>query len=273
MRKEKVSIVINQGAQHQLEYARCLAAGLASIGIESEIGRIARHRVIACWGWRPGKIYRDQGKEVLVMERAYLGDRFHWLSLSWNGLNGRAVFNPVDDGGERFNRHFKMLPWDDSGDYILIMGQVPGDASLQGKALKPWYEAMAIEASKIYGIPVRFRQHPVATKRGISERPKYASAIGGSLEDAIAGAKLVITYNSNSGVDSVIAGKPTFAFDRGSMAWDVTSHEVGKILMPNRDSWASKLAWCQWLPEEISDGSAVKHILDVNPVAKKLLHA
>jgi len=73
------------------------------------------------------------GRDVLVMERGYIGDRTHWTSLGWNGLNGRArVPLAPADGGARFERNYSRLmhPYNPAGHYALIIGQVPGDASL-----------------------------------------------------------------------------------------------------------------------------------------------
>ncbi len=56
---------------------------------------------------------------------------------------------------------------------------------------------------------------------------------------ALAGARAVITFNSNTGVEAVLAGKPTVAIDEGSMAWPVTAHEIIDYPKePNRLTWA-----------------------------------
>lgn len=82
-----------------------------------------RTKYVACWGWRLGQHLRYKGHEVLVMERGYLGDRFAWTSLGWNGLNGRStVPEAPEDGGERFNRNFSLAPLNPVGEYVLIVG-------------------------------------------------------------------------------------------------------------------------------------------------------
>jgi hypothetical protein len=57
---------------------------------------------ICCWGWRRGREWFAKGYDVLVMERAYLDNRFVWTSLGWNGLNGRARWPIPVDGGARW---------------------------------------------------------------------------------------------------------------------------------------------------------------------------
>lgn len=195
------------------------------------------------------------------MERGYLGDRFSWYSLGWNGLNGNAEFRtyPRDDNGMRFHRNHGALmkPWRDGsqGRYVLLLGQVPGDAALRGQDLLPWYRTAALNAHNAYEMPVRFRNHPVAEQRGYRLNPSYTERIEGTLEEALAGAFVAVTYNSNSAVDAVLAGVPTVTVDRGSIAWDVCAHHVGSIARPDRGPWASRLAWKQWRLNEIAQGA------------------
>lgn len=240
-----------------------MADGLRALGHEP----ICTHgtpstKHVAVWGWRMGQVLRNQGKEVLVMERGYLGDRFKNTSLAWNGLNGRGTFAPDNTDPARFNEQFAMKPWKQGGDYALIFGQVPGDASLQGRDMMPWYEQAAEEA-KAYGLPVKFRQHPLALKKVGVQKVRGAIASTGSLEDDLNGAAVAITWNSNSAVDAVLAGVPTVTMDEGSMAWGVTAHEIGKVVRPDRTDWASALAWKQWTADEIRSGAALVGLLEM----------
>lgn len=259
------TIALNPVSTHQNEHQNALAEGLKVHGVEPIISRTRIDtKFVACWGWRQGKMYREQGHEVLVLERGYLGNRFEWSSLGWNGLNGYADFvNPPDDQGERFNRHYEMNPWRErGGDYVLLMGQVPGDASLRGRNLMPWYESIGVLAADAYGLPVRFRPHPNTEKKGIRQSPRHCIKSFGDLDEAIENAHVVITYNSNSAVDAVVRGVPAIAMDQGSMAWDVVGHNVGEILRPDRSAWAAKLAWTQWTVDEIRSGAALTRLLE-----------
>lgn len=244
-------------AHHQAEHARALASGLEAHGvraIHASYGTKATTKYVACWGWRIGRMLRQSGHEVLVMERGYLGDRFAWTSLGWNGLNGRATFRPKDDP-QRFEKNFRLAPWKDGGAYVLLIGQVPGDASLGGVNLARWYDETA-EKAKVYGLPVRFRQHPMALQRSIVQRVNGAESMNGTLDNALAGAAVCVTYNSNTAVDAVIAGVPTVAADGGTMAAEVCAKKLGELAKPDRTRWANRLAWCQWTMDEIKSGEA-----------------
>jgi hypothetical protein len=198
---------------------------------------------------------------VLVMERGYIGDRFAWTSVGWDGLNGRARFGKPRDEGQRFRQHFGHLlqPWRTGGKYVLIVGQVPGDAALQGKCLRSWYTQQADRAAKRYGLPVKFRPHPLSARRGGPSSIHGADTLGGELADALAGAALVVTFNSNTGVESVMAGRPTVAMDCGSMVHGIALSDLPgslKVPEPDREPWAHAMAWRQFELSEIESGLA-----------------
>lgn len=256
-----MDVTIVARASHQRNCAEALASGIRHHGGVAHIQESLEcsTRVVACWGWRKGKALRDAGHEVLVMERAYLGDRYAWYSLAFNGLNGRGEFRWTrEDDGARFREHFGhlMRPWRTTpGKYVLLIGQVPGDASLQGKDLSSWYAVTAVTAQATYRMPVLFREHPEALKRGVNRSPGYTEpSKAASLAEALADAHVVITYNSNTGVDAVLAGIPTVAIDDGSMACAVAGRRVSDRVTPDRHAWASRLAWTQWSLLEIARG-------------------
>lgn len=244
-------------APHHVAHRQALEEGLRrhnALGLDA----------VACWGWRAGKRHRQKGRQVLVLERGYIGDRFYWTSIGLNGLNGRAEFPEYpDDGGARFAKMgVPLLPWNPVGSYVLLVGQVRGDAALQGRDLRPWYAETAKRASALYGLPVRFRPHPNELRRGIRTAVPGTETDTGPLAEAIAGAAVVVTWNSNTGVESMLAGKPTVAMDQGAMAWPVAAHELGGQANPDRQAWANALAWKQWSLDEIRSGDALVGIVE-----------
>ena len=74
---------------------------------------------------------------------------------------------------------------------------------------------------------------------------------------------MVVTLNSNSGVDAALAGVPVIAFDEGSMAWPVAGHKPQDAIHPPRPDrlrWAAELAWCQWTDREFETGECWEHL-------------
>jgi hypothetical protein len=261
----RVSILASRSSPHQNAHALALMAGLERHGISSQIVNSASEAcvddIIACWGWRNGKNFADVGKRVLVMERGYMDDRFSWTSLGWDGLNGRAKMPSISEAS-RFKKNFQHLMKDrkTGGEYVLVIGQVPRDAALAGRDLSQWYLETSERCKRVYGLPTFFRAHPLAP---YGSYPFGLAELKGDLVTQLAGAAAVITFNSNTAVEAVLAGLDTVAIDEGSMAWEVTGHALGEAYQGDRQAWANQMAWKQWRMEEIEDGFALEHLLEV----------
>lgn len=261
------------GADSPSSHRECLRQGFENLGVPVRVGNLGSNKNVACWGWRKGQKLRETGLEVLVLERGYIGNRFHYTSLGWNGLNGHAEFPEYpDDGGERFRAHGGVLEdWKYDGDYILILGQVANDASLQGKNLDEWYSYIGRKASERFGKPVYFRPHPDAVRRGGYYRVNGIPNMGGTLDEALEGALFTIAFNSNSCLDSVLKGIPCFAGDKGTMAWDLCMHDLTKIVRPRREEVVNRIAWTQWSPDEMKSGKALVKIVERMKQCEQLL--
>lgn len=241
---------------HHRAHAGPVAEGLKRHGIEVEFYRDSPPIAdfVVTWGWARAKVVHGP---VLVLERGYLGDRMNvWTSAGWDGLNGRARFPQIDDP-TRFDKHFgaDLKPWRKGDGYALLVGQVRTDTAVDGTDIIRWYKRTT-EDLRLSGWDVRFRQHPREIERnfGKIEIPGtvYSKA---SLADDLAGAAYAITFNSNTGVDAIMAGVPVYTEDEGSMVWPIASHD-GKIVTPDRRPHLNRLAWCQWQKHELADGSA-----------------
>lgn len=247
-----------------LQWREAFCDGLNRRGWNAELSTSPQPcDLLVLWGVRRRDLIEKQlaeGGEVCILERAYLGDRFAWTSVSFGGgLNGRGIFRGPFEDGSRFEQHFGdlMQPWQTGGGYALLIGQVPGDQSIRGVDIDAWYR-QSVAALKKYGWPdVRFRPHP---KAGPARRASGLNQIGGTLAEAMAGAGVVMTFNSNTGVEAALFGRPVIAMDAGSMAWDVAGHQVTEIVTPDRTAWAHALAWKQWRAEEFTSGECMEAI-------------
>lgn len=217
------------------------------------------------WGHRDFALHEFQrfhGGRYLVLERAYIGDihaRRRWTSIGYDGLNGNADFCNSDSPSDRWDEHFAGLlkPWKSEGGYAVVMGQVGGDASIIGINMRAWYEEAVANLTAEWKLPVVFRPHPSDPNVPV---PYGAAKQAGELADCLAGARVVATYNSNTGVDAVLAGVPTIARDSGSMVWGLAAYDYDHCALPSRVQWAANLAYTQWLEEEIVSGEAWEHL-------------
>lgn len=238
--------------------------GFARHGITAQVlplGRTEACDLAVVWGFRK-KAEMASGRRALIVERGYVGDRLGtWTSMGFDGLNGRADFRTEGKGPERWDRLFAgyMKPWRDGpGEgHVLIMGQVMGDAALQGFDVDRWAFDLCDRMVQ-HDLKPLFRPHPRARLSPLTADLPLA---GGDLDAAMAAADWVVTYNSNTGVDAVLAGVPTVSLDRGAMAFEVTGRRIfERPPTPDRTQWAAELAWRQWTIDEIRCGDAWDHL-------------
>jgi hypothetical protein len=213
-----------------------------------------------------GKVFqrqRENNQDVIVLETGYVnrGDGHnHHYAAGFNGLNGRADFRNQGMGDERLRLLNAQLRPYSRGNKIILCGQVPWDASVDMHDHVKWLKLTASQIQKITDKKVVFRPHPKAPLPSIygcehSTRP---------LEEDLADAHCVVTWNSNSAVEAVIYGKPVFAFDEGSMVWGLANRsllDLDNPKYPDRKQWAQNLSYCQWTINEMSNGETWKHLM------------
>lgn len=212
--------------------------------------------------FRKAEIIAAHGrKPLLVVERGYVHRDRYW-SAGWGGINGRADFRNMSVPSDRWNAlGVELKSWRHIDGPVLVCGQVPWDVSVQDSDHIKWVRS-TVSAITGMGKPALFRPHPEAVKRGVDYDPGCETSRD-SLEADLARAAAVVTFNSNAGVDAVIAGVPTVTMDRGSMAWDTTGHgldNLGRIPTPDRAEWANRIAYAQWTLDEMTSGLAWQHI-------------
>lgn len=215
--------------------------------------------------WPRGRIFRQQREknlDVIVLETGYVnrGDgEAHHYAAGFNGLNGRADFRSKNMGPERWESLGVQLKPYSRGEKVILCGQVPWDASVEMHDHKEWLKETASKLKILTKRPIVFRPHPLATLPPIKGCEFSTRPLAEDLSDAHA----VVTFNSNSGVDAAIEGKAVFAFDEGSMVWDIANKDIGDIdapQYPERKQWARDLAFKQWTIAELKQGLAWRHL-------------
>lgn len=227
-----------------------------------------------CWGVRAMERLKayTKTKNCLVLENAYLNNiqspEKEWVSLGWNGLNGRADFCNTNSPSDRWKKHFndgRLLEYSD-GEYILVPLQINGDQSLKYIGWGVNYQWIVETIRKHTDLPIMIKDHPTLPGsqpevKGV-KNVKYLD-INMPIEKAISKAKVVVTINSNAGVDAALAGKPVISLDRGSMVWDISEHDFENINKPkfnDRTQWCNDIAYAQWHPSELESGEAWNHL-------------
>lgn len=218
-----------------------------------------------------GRIFLEQRRrhlDVVVLETGYLfrgagPDDYYAVGL--NGLNGRADFRNAGSPGDRLDelvarRGLAVAPWRSDGSRIVVCGQVPWDASVDHIDFRAWAEATVQELGTLTSMEIVFRPHPLHRMPPI----RGSSYSDRTLDEDLADAFAVVTFNSNAGVDAAVRGVPVFAADPGSMALAVANRDLGRICdpeRPDRGQWLRNLAYAQWTPAEMRRGDTWRHLL------------
>lgn len=206
---------------------------------------------------------RSRNLDVIVLETGYIkrGDGSeNYFAAGFNGLNGRADFKNVGMPSDRFLQlDINLKPWRATGDYILLAGQVPWDASVDHIDMEEWLREKIQQIRANTDLPIVFRPHPLGNIRPLPDC-EYSTR---PLSADLANARAVVCFNSNIGVDATIEGIPVFVGDVGSMVYGIANDDIsllGAPLLKDRQQWANDIAYTQWLPSEMSTGLAWKHL-------------
>lgn len=255
---ERIAILATMSSNLYRTYAEGLIAGFKRHGVKVSLTNLAdtpSEDIVCAYGWRRVTRLHALGKKCLITERGFLGERTHtYWGYGWNGLNGRARYTEVHDDGARFRKlcPHGLTPWKKPRveRNALVMGQVRMDSAVAHINLPQFYKD-AFAAMRSQGYRLKFRPHPLDPNHKVKEVPVTRATLAEDLNIA----DVVVTCNSNSGVDAVLAGVPTISMDEGSMAWRVSSHNLHQPeFRPDREAWAHALAWKQFNKEEVASG-------------------
>lgn len=259
----RAHIVVNKKLNHQGVWADAFGTGLARHGWKVTISsEPMKSDLCVFWGVRRSNDIEWAKKEctdVCILERGYFPGREDFTSVSFGGgLNRRGNFSSFEIDEKRLQRHWPALlkPWQEQTPRnALIFGQVEGDMSIAGVDIRRKYRFFA-QGLRDCDLTVRFRPHPQGGSQ-FSEAPE----MHGTLRDALQWADLTCAWNSNAGVDSILAGVPHICFDEGAMAYDVSA----QCFHPYRPSdeqrleWAEELSYWQWNSDEMASGECWEH--------------
>ncbi|MCP3447320.1 hypothetical protein [Bradyrhizobium sp. CCGUVB14] len=257
-------IHVQPGARHQDDAARAMLAGLVRHGIkvrlaQYDVPEVADLTVV--WSWRQQRVVSESLENqipILVMERGHLPPRRNWISCGFNGMLRRGVYAVPAPGNDRLERYFAqhIKEWVRREGYALLIDQVAGEGSTTGPFSHSWTEDVIAVLSAL-GHNIRYRRHPKALEWKDNWVPPDLEISSASLIEDFEKAAICVTFNSSVAVEAVVYGVPAVSFDVDSMAWEVTSHNLGEPpLFCDRQAWLERLSWVQWSMEELSSGVA-----------------
>lgn len=201
-----------------------------------------------------------------------------WYRVGLNGfLANTGKFNNHNKPSDRWEKIQKELgvslkPWKRSGDYIVLALQIPGDASLQGTDISFWARRRLLSIRCQTEMPIILRtpqlKRPYDLK-SITKGVRDVTVQEGTKENLVPtldDAYCTVTYTSGMGVDSVMNGTPTIAYNPGNFAYDISTRfidSINSIAYPDREQWINNLSYCQWNISEIQEGLPWEHLKEI----------
>jgi hypothetical protein len=202
-----------------------------------------------------------------------------WYRIGLNGfLNDTGKFINHDMPNDRWQKiqkelsvELKPLRKPNIDAPIVVVLQLPGDASLRGANITKWaYETCEqirtfTETPIIVRTPQLQRQFDPQYLEKIFKLKNVQAQQGTkeNLQYTLDEASIVVTYSSGMGVESAMNGTHTITWSKSSFAWDVSGHALHRRIMPSlmdKSQWIHNLSYHQWSDEEIEEGTAWSHL-------------
>lgn len=231
-------------------------------------------------------------KNYIVIETPLLGrtivkmSNHDYYRMGLNGfLHNDGEFNNEKSPPDRLRLHGDLYAdwkgWKQNANgAILILLQLPGDASLRNSNHGEWLIESVDRIRELTDRKIILRFHPAMSERG---HESFFSDIGKlvfknykdiewsdgterTLQEDLSVAKVCLTYSSGSAIDSVVYGIPTITIDEGNFAYPICSKSIESIedpVLADRNTvlqWLSNIAYCQWNRKEMANGKAFNHI-------------
>jgi hypothetical protein len=175
-------------------------------------------------------------------------------------------------------------PWRSDGEHVIVIGQVPGDASLRGADITQWLLDTCRAIAAVTERPVIARPHPLMHEHDLARLQEALRRLPTvriddgreSLAALLARAWATVTYSSGAGIESLFAGVPVIAMNQASPVYHVADHTIADVVDPglrDRSAWLSTIAACQWSAEEFRDGSVWAAIADLLALEQREIRA
>lgn len=229
---------------------------------------------VMVYGWRGasrrmGEQHQRRGVPVLVVDAGYLQRDRGYYQI---GVNRLAWLPPIPCPSDRYAALEMPKPLTERGDAILLCGQKPRDAQhgMDAFQVTAWANDTIQKLRRVTDRPLLWRPHPRARA---SDPALYEFVEGVSdphavpLREVLPMVHALVTYNSTSGTEAIVAGIPVFC-DPCAMYADWADTDLAQIDRPRtltpeaRADYLSRVAYGQWLPEEMASGWAPGFLLE-----------
>ena len=224
---------------------------------------------------------KNNKRSIIIDSNLFLyadpGNTKKYLRYSYDGIfpttgeycNSQPTLNRWEQISKDLNLSLK--PWSTNKETILICCQRDGGWSMDGQQLMPWLVKTIMEIKKHSDRKIVVRFHPgdrhSSNHRASLFKYKLQNVFVTTNESILTDfemAHVVVNYNSSPAVAAAIEGVPVFVLDpERSQAKDIANTDISKIENPilyDRNVWIQKLAQMHWTSNELTDGTAWRHL-------------
>ena len=218
-------------------------------------GRMALNKTV----WDKAK---HAGRPIIVLEVGGINRGTTW-KVGLNGINKGSYYVPANTDNSRAKQlGLKLTPWRSTGEYIIICGQ--HNKSLQWidmPSMSKWIMDTIDTIQQFSNRTIIIRPHPRCPllhiesqfKNVYNQTPMHVSGTYDNFNLDFSKAWATVSWNSNPGSQSIIAGVPAFVGEN-SLARDVANIDLSNIenpTMPERQQWLNELAYTEYTTKEI----------------------
>jgi hypothetical protein len=199
-------------------------------------------------------------------------------------LNNQGTFYLTNHDQTRLNcLDINWNGWkNNENGHILLLLQLPGDASLRGANTYTWASNTVTRIRKYTDRKIVVRTHPSHKPKDTDEWYKFYTDISTdvknidfsfgkdkNIKEDLKDAYCSVAYTSGSSIDSIVNGIPTLATDPGNFAFEISSkfiEEIDNLKLADAETvkqWLQNLSYSQWSPNEMRNGETWRHLLPI----------
>lgn len=205
--------------------------------------------------------YISKNRPVIFLEIGVIDRGRTWRLMPYN-MHYQPIRN--QDHVRAANMGLTLAPWRLSGDAIMLCLQRTESLQWQGMPdVKTWVSRTVHELRQYTDRPILIRPHP---RQSWTDRVPGTEVVAATklpdtydsfnMRQALDNIWAVINWNSNPGIEAVLAGIPAFVgcTSRAAPVANLKWQRIENPLMPDRQQWLNDLAWTEWSLEEIDQG-------------------
>jgi len=208
------------------------------------------------------EILNRKGRDLMIYDLGYMlrskaGYNKGYYQIGLNRIGWVPNFECPSDRFDNLGIELKPVRVDRSNRRVLVCAQKPGDAQhgMDKAEMDKFCLNLCRQVQGMGYVPV-YRPHPMM--KNIIEG--YEISEHETLEEAVESCQFMISYNSTSGVEALLAGKPVVAIDPDCHYQELACQlgAIGELTnvpdIEQMKAYFSRLAYAQWKLSEIRTG-------------------